>query len=95
MLGQRLAGDVGDRGVGGDDLDVVGLVDADLVARRHVEAPDGRDVTRAEPQVVDRAGLALPARVHRFDAVAVRVAQEPAVVVLAVLRPRAGRPVVV
>jgi hypothetical protein len=32
VLGQRLAGDVRDRGVGGDDLDVVGLVDPDLVA---------------------------------------------------------------
>ena len=80
VLGRRLAGDVRDRGVAGDDLDVIGLVDADLLARRQVEAPDGRDVTRAEPQMADRAGLALLARVHRFDAVAVRVAQEPAVV---------------
>ena len=44
--------------------------------------------------MVDRAGLALLARVHRFDAVAVRVAQERAVVVLSVLRPRTGRAVV-
>jgi hypothetical protein len=63
VLGQRLADDVRDRGVAGDDLDVIGLVDADLLARRQGEAPDGRDVTRAEPQMVDRAGLALLARV--------------------------------
>ena len=44
--------------------------------------------------MVNRAGLALQARAHRFDAVAVRVAQEPAVVVLAVLRPEAGCPIV-
>ena len=77
VLGRRLAGDEGDRGVGCDDLDVVGLVDADLAARRHVEALDRRDVARAEPQVFDRAGLALVARVDRFDAVAVGVRRKP------------------
>ena len=71
VLGRRLAGDVRDRA----DLDVVRLVDAELVAQRHVEAPDRRDVTRAERDVVDRAGLALLARVDHLDAVAVRVAQ--------------------
>jgi hypothetical protein len=54
---------------------MVRLVDAELVARRDVELPDGRDVARAEPHVVDRAGLALLTRLDHFDAVAVRVAQ--------------------
>jgi hypothetical protein len=68
VLGHRLAGDVGDRA----DLDVVRLVDGELVARRQVEAPDRRDVARAERHVGDRAGLG---RVHHLDAVPVRVAQ--------------------
>jgi hypothetical protein len=56
---------------------------------RRVEAPGGRQVPDADPEVVDLAGghglLALGA--HRLDAVAVGVEQEGAV---APLRPRAS-----
>jgi hypothetical protein len=73
---------------------VVGLVDADLAADRGVEALDRGDVARAEPQVVQRAGLAGAAVVDGLDAVAARVAQERAVVVVVVLGAQPGCAVV-
>ena len=61
-----------------------------------VEALGRREVGDADPQVVDAAvgHGALALAVHGLDAVAVRVEQEPAVVVGSVLRARPGRAVV-
>jgi hypothetical protein len=63
---------------------------------RRVEAPGGLRVADADPQVVDATGghRGLAVAVDRFDAVAVGVEQEPAVVARAVLRARPRRAVV-
>ena len=57
-------------------------------------AGSGREVGDADPQVFDAAAGhgVRPLHVHCLDAVAVRVEQEPAVVVGPVLRARPGRP---
>ena len=74
-------------GVGALELHVVRLVHAQLQpgvrGDRRVEALGRGEVTDADPEVVDAAvGHRLVAfRVHRLRAVAVRVEQEPAVVV--------------
>ena len=60
---------------------------------RLVELLRRRDVRDANPEVVDRATLPQRPVVHGLGAVAVRVEQEGAVVVLPVLRTRAGRAV--
>ena len=88
----RLALDVRECRVRADVLDPVGRVvlQADPDQRRHglPEAALGRDVARAKPEVVDPAGAARRGLVHGLDAVAVGIAHEGAVVVLAVVRPR-------
>jgi hypothetical protein len=61
---------------------------------RLVEALRGGDVGDADPEMVDAPVLAQRAVMDGLGAVAVRVEQEPAVVVVAVLRPRAWPPVV-
>ena len=83
-----------------DHLDVVRLVHADpqpgVRGDRRVEALGRGGVADADPEVVDAAvghGV-LALRVHRLRAVAIRVEQEAAVVVMAVDRARAGRAVV-
>jgi hypothetical protein len=55
-----------------------------------VERLRGGEVADADPEVVDRAAGAQRAVVDGLDARAVRVEQEGAVVVVAVLRPRPG-----
>ena len=60
---------------------------------RLVEAPRGRQVGHADPEVVDRGARGHPAVMDGLRAVAVGVEQEGAVVVLAVLRTGAGRTV--
>ena len=60
-----------------------------------VEALRGPEVGDPDPEVVD--AILAPARtpvVHGLDAVAVRIQDEAAVVILGVLRPRAGMAVV-
>jgi len=59
-----------------------------------VEALRGRDVRDPDPEVVDVAGRPHRAVVHGFGAVSVGVEQEPAVVLVPVLSPRAGGAVV-
>ncbi len=61
---------------------------------RLVEAPRGGDVGDADPEVVDPPPHPHRPVVHGLGAVAVRVEQEGAVVVVPVLRPRARRAVV-
>jgi hypothetical protein len=59
-----------------------------------VEALRRGDVGDADPEVVDPAALSHRAVVHGFGAVPVRVEEERAVVVVAVLRAQAGRAIV-
>src|SRR5207248_722516 len=75
----------------------IGDVDAQARDRRNrlVEAAGRFDVAHADPEVVDAVfALALASEIDGLRAVAVGIADEGAVVVGVVLRPRAGRPVV-
>ena len=72
-------------------------MDAQARDRRNrlVEAAGRFDVAHADPEVVDAVfALALASEIDGLRAVAVGIADEGAVVVGVVLRPRAGRPVV-
>src|SRR3954470_10757049 len=80
-----------------DQLDTVRLVHPDpqpgMRSDRRVEALRRRGIADTQPQVIDATvgHRVLALGVHRLHAVAVRVEQEPAVVVRAVDRARAGR----
>src|SRR6266536_1524894 len=80
------------------ELDAVGplAAQAEATERRHqlVEPLRGREFGNADPEVVDLPVLAGPAVMHRLRAVAVRVEQEPAVVIRPVLGAWSRRAVV-
>ena len=98
VLGRR-AGHERERAAGADEVRALARRRPRAGCRRAgaivlVEAPGGGDVGDADPQVVDVARRAHLAVMDGLDAVAVGVEQEGAVVVVAVLGPRAGGAVV-
>ena len=98
LLGRRIARDDRERAAeAGEERPVCELAsDVEARGRRDglVEARRGLEVGDADPEVIDDRSLAQRAVVHGFGAVAVRVEEERAVVVVAVLRTQPGRAVV-
>jgi hypothetical protein len=90
LLG-RLARDQGEGAAVADELVAAGVVAPQAEAAegrdRLVEAARRLEVCDPDPEVVDHAGLTDVAVVHGLRAIAVRVEEERAVVVLAVLGP--------